>query len=141
MHQSCTSLLQCTYYSWLVCYMFSYRQTNLSSKGPFPPPHPQQKRCLNIWPWMSIYRIAVQWKVTFKCHFPFQLVLSLLWFSAYISHCALTTMYAFYRQVKPPTGVENAIYCNFISKDEKNLIVTKATELTVYRILRNPEVS
>ncbi|XP_071821020.1 cleavage and polyadenylation specificity factor subunit 1-like isoform X2 [Apostichopus japonicus] len=49
-------------------------------------------------------------------------------------------MYAFYRQVKPPTGVENAIYCNFISKDEKNLIVTKATELTVYRILRNPEV-
>ncbi|KAJ8041183.1 Cleavage and polyadenylation specificity factor subunit 1 [Holothuria leucospilota] len=49
-------------------------------------------------------------------------------------------MYAFYRQVHPPTGIEYSLYCNFINKDEKNLIVAKATELTVYRLITDVEI-
>uniref|UniRef100_A0A8C1PVF6 Cleavage and polyadenylation specificity factor subunit 1 n=1 Tax=Cyprinus carpio TaxID=7962 RepID=A0A8C1PVF6_CYPCA len=44
-------------------------------------------------------------------------------------------MYAVYRQAHPPTAVEFAVYCNFISSQEKNLVVAATSQLCVYRII------
>uniref|UniRef100_A0A671SUX3 Cleavage and polyadenylation specificity factor subunit 1 n=1 Tax=Sinocyclocheilus anshuiensis TaxID=1608454 RepID=A0A671SUX3_9TELE len=44
-------------------------------------------------------------------------------------------MYAVYRQAHPPTAVEFAVYCNFISSQEKNLVVAATSQLYVYRII------
>uniref|UniRef100_H2YEY2 Cleavage/polyadenylation specificity factor A subunit C-terminal domain-containing protein n=1 Tax=Ciona savignyi TaxID=51511 RepID=H2YEY2_CIOSA len=49
-------------------------------------------------------------------------------------------MYTWYRQIHAPTGLEQCIYCNFTSEKEKNLVVTAASELTVYRLEKNVEV-
>ncbi|XP_070574061.1 cleavage and polyadenylation specificity factor subunit 1-like [Ptychodera flava] len=43
-------------------------------------------------------------------------------------------MYALYKQIHPPTGIEHCLYCNFFSKDEKNLVIAGATQLNVYRL-------
>ncbi|KAG1947438.1 cleavage and polyadenylation specificity factor subunit [Pimephales promelas] len=49
-------------------------------------------------------------------------------------------MYAVYRQAHPPTAVEFAVYCNFISSQEKNLVVAGTSQLYVYRIIYDVEV-
>lgn len=49
-------------------------------------------------------------------------------------------MYAVYRQVHCPTAVEFAVYCNFISGEEKNLVVAGTSQLYVYRIIHDVEV-
>lgn len=48
-------------------------------------------------------------------------------------------MYAVYRQAHPPTAVEFAVYCNFISSQEKNLVVAGTSQLYVYRIIYDVE--
>uniref|UniRef100_A0A671SU47 Cleavage and polyadenylation specificity factor subunit 1 n=1 Tax=Sinocyclocheilus anshuiensis TaxID=1608454 RepID=A0A671SU47_9TELE len=48
-------------------------------------------------------------------------------------------MYAVYRQAHPPTAVEFAVYCNFISSQEKNLVVAATSQLYVYRIIYDVE--
>ncbi|TRZ02096.1 hypothetical protein DNTS_012420 [Danionella cerebrum] len=50
-------------------------------------------------------------------------------------------MYAVYRQAHPPTAVEFAVYCNFISSQEKNLVVAGTSQLHVYRIIYDVESS
>lgn len=50
-------------------------------------------------------------------------------------------MYAVYRQAHPPTAVEFAVYCNFISSQEKNLVVAGTSQLYVYRIIYDVEVN
>eukprot|EP00057_Strongylocentrotus_purpuratus_P023054 XP_011677528.1 PREDICTED: cleavage and polyadenylation specificity factor subunit 1 [Strongylocentrotus purpuratus] len=44
-------------------------------------------------------------------------------------------MYAFYREIHPPTGVEHCVYCHFFSPDQQNLVVAKGSELTVYSMI------
>ena len=53
---------------------------------------------------------------------------------------ATATMYAVYRQLHPPTGIEHSIYCNFLSSSEKNLIITGVNQLSVYRLNNDAEV-
>ncbi|XP_036421767.1 cleavage and polyadenylation specificity factor subunit 1 isoform X2 [Colossoma macropomum] len=50
-------------------------------------------------------------------------------------------MYAVYRQAHPPTGLEFSVYCNFISSEEKNLVVAGTSQLYVYRIIHDFESS
>uniref|UniRef100_A0A8D0CIQ8 Cleavage and polyadenylation specificity factor subunit 1 n=1 Tax=Scleropages formosus TaxID=113540 RepID=A0A8D0CIQ8_SCLFO len=50
-------------------------------------------------------------------------------------------MYAVYRQAHPPTAVEFSVYCHFISSQEKNLVVAGTSQLHIYRIIHDPEVS
>ena len=49
-------------------------------------------------------------------------------------------MYAVYRQAHQPTGLEFSVYCNFISSEEKNLVVAGTSQLYVYRIIHDFEV-
>ncbi|XP_071482088.1 cleavage and polyadenylation specificity factor subunit 1-like [Diadema antillarum] len=44
-------------------------------------------------------------------------------------------MYAFHREVHPPTGVEHCVYCHFFTQDQQNLVVAKGSELTVYSMI------
>ncbi|XP_049332334.1 cleavage and polyadenylation specificity factor subunit 1 [Astyanax mexicanus] len=48
-------------------------------------------------------------------------------------------MYAVYRQAHQPTGLEFSVYCNFISSEEKNLVVAGTSQLYVYRIIHDFE--
>ncbi|XP_028673862.1 cleavage and polyadenylation specificity factor subunit 1 [Erpetoichthys calabaricus] len=48
-------------------------------------------------------------------------------------------MYAVYRQAHPPTAVEFAVYCNFFSSEEKNLVVAGTSQLYVYRLIHDVE--
>ncbi|CAG5883736.1 unnamed protein product [Menidia menidia] len=48
-------------------------------------------------------------------------------------------MYAVYRQAHTPTAVEFSVYCNFISSQEKNLVVAGTSQLFVYRIIHDVE--
>ncbi|XP_069771192.1 cleavage and polyadenylation specificity factor subunit 1 isoform X2 [Narcine bancroftii] len=48
-------------------------------------------------------------------------------------------MYAVYRQVHPPTGLEFAIYCSFFSNTERNLVVAGTSQLHVYRLVHDAE--
>ncbi|XP_053718091.1 cleavage and polyadenylation specificity factor subunit 1 [Synchiropus splendidus] len=48
-------------------------------------------------------------------------------------------MYAVYKQAHSPTAVEFSVYCNFISSQEKNLVVAGTSQLFVYRIIRDVE--
>uniref|UniRef100_A0AAY5EY66 RSE1/DDB1/CPSF1 second beta-propeller domain-containing protein n=1 Tax=Electrophorus electricus TaxID=8005 RepID=A0AAY5EY66_ELEEL len=50
-------------------------------------------------------------------------------------------MYAVYRQAHYPTAVEFSVYCNFISSEEKNLVVAGTSQLYVYRTIHDYEVS
>ncbi|XP_038067908.1 cleavage and polyadenylation specificity factor subunit 1-like [Patiria miniata] len=50
-------------------------------------------------------------------------------------------MYAFHKQIQPPTGVEHSAYCNFFSAGERSLVVAQASELTVYRLLSDVETT
>lgn len=50
-------------------------------------------------------------------------------------------MYAVYRQAHTPTAVEFSVYCNFISSKEKNLVVAGTSQLYVYRIIHDVEVT
>lgn len=52
-----------------------------------------------------------------------------------------STMYAVYRQAHTPTAVEFSVYCNFISSKEKNLVVAGTSQLLVYRIIHDVEVT
>ena len=49
-------------------------------------------------------------------------------------------MYAIHRQVHRPTGIEQSLYCNFYSGNEKNLVVTGVNQLHVYRLNSDIEV-
>lgn len=50
-------------------------------------------------------------------------------------------MYAVYKQAHTPTAVEFSVYCNFISSKEKNLVVAGTSQLFVYRIIHDVEVT
>ncbi|KAL0962202.1 hypothetical protein UPYG_G00337050 [Umbra pygmaea] len=50
-------------------------------------------------------------------------------------------MYAVYRQAHSPTAIEFSVYCNFISNEEKNLVVAGTSQLYVYRIIHDVEHS
>ena len=50
-------------------------------------------------------------------------------------------MYAWYQQLHAPTGIENCVCCNFSSSDDLDLVVTAASQLTIYRLNKNVEVS
>uniref|UniRef100_A0A674ANQ1 Cleavage and polyadenylation specificity factor subunit 1 n=1 Tax=Salmo trutta TaxID=8032 RepID=A0A674ANQ1_SALTR len=50
-------------------------------------------------------------------------------------------MYAVYRQAHSPTAIEFSVYCNFISNEEKNLVVAGTSQLYVYRIIHDVEVN
>uniref|UniRef100_A0A7N8Y8V1 Cleavage and polyadenylation specificity factor subunit 1 n=1 Tax=Mastacembelus armatus TaxID=205130 RepID=A0A7N8Y8V1_9TELE len=50
-------------------------------------------------------------------------------------------MYAVYRQAHTPTAVEFSVYCNFISSKEKNLVVAGTSQLFVYRIIHDVEIT
>ena len=50
-------------------------------------------------------------------------------------------MYALYRQTHRPCGIENSVYCNFVSPIEKTLIVTAASQLTIYKVKDKFKVS
>ncbi|XP_058233141.1 cleavage and polyadenylation specificity factor subunit 1 isoform X2 [Hemibagrus wyckioides] len=50
-------------------------------------------------------------------------------------------MYAVFRQAHHPTAVEFSVYCNFISSQEKNLVVAGTSQLYVYRIIYDYESS
>ncbi|XP_065687015.2 cleavage and polyadenylation specificity factor subunit 1 [Patagioenas fasciata] len=43
-------------------------------------------------------------------------------------------MYAVYKQAHPPTGLEFAMFCNFFSNAERNLVVAGTSQLYVYRL-------
>ena len=50
-------------------------------------------------------------------------------------------MFSVYKTVHPPTGVENAIYCNFLSAKERNLITASTNRLQVYRLANENNIS
>lgn len=50
-------------------------------------------------------------------------------------------MYAVYKQAHPPTGLEFSMYCNFFNNSERNLVVAGTSQLYVYRLNRDAEVS
>lgn len=50
-------------------------------------------------------------------------------------------MYAVFRQAHHPTAVEFSVYCNFISSEEKNLVVAGTSQLYIYRIIYDYESS
>ena len=43
-------------------------------------------------------------------------------------------MYAVHRDIHPPTGIEQSIYCHFFNNDEKNLVVSGTRVLKVYKL-------
>ena len=49
-------------------------------------------------------------------------------------------MYAFYKQLHPPTGVEHSVYCHFLSGQEKNLVTAGVNQLNVYKLHTEQEV-
>ncbi|NWU73341.1 CPSF1 factor, partial [Pterocles burchelli] len=50
-------------------------------------------------------------------------------------------MYAVYKQAHPPTGLEFSLFCNFFSNAEKNLVVAGTSQLYVYRLNHDCEVT
>ena len=50
------------------------------------------------------------------------------------------TMYAIYKQIHPPTGIEHCVHCNFFSATYKNLVVSGVNQLHVYRLAKENEV-
>lgn len=49
-------------------------------------------------------------------------------------------MYAWYHQIHSPTGIEHCVCCNFSSETVKDLIVSAASQLTIYRLKKDVEV-
>lgn len=49
-------------------------------------------------------------------------------------------MHCMYKQIHPPTGIENCVYAHFFNWEEKNLIVAGVNHLHVYRLNSEPEV-
>nr|XP_039261759.1 cleavage and polyadenylation specificity factor subunit 1-like [Styela clava] len=49
-------------------------------------------------------------------------------------------MYAWYRQLHPPTGIENCLHCNFTSEKYEDLVVSAASQLTIYRLRKKLEI-
>ncbi|CAH1269285.1 CPSF1 [Branchiostoma lanceolatum] len=52
-------------------------------------------------------------------------------------------MYGVYKQTHTPTTVEHSVWCNFISTQEKSLVVAGTTQLHVYRLkgdMENPAI-
>ena len=43
-------------------------------------------------------------------------------------------MFSIYRELHPPTSIENAVECYFFNKKEKNIVITSINELFVYRV-------
>eukprot|EP00058_Branchiostoma_floridae_P027043 XP_002612534.1 hypothetical protein BRAFLDRAFT_58262 [Branchiostoma floridae] len=50
-------------------------------------------------------------------------------------------MYGVYKQTHTPTTVEHSVWCNFISAQEKSLVVAGTTQLHVYRLKGDMEKS
>ncbi|KAM8811110.1 LOW QUALITY PROTEIN: cleavage and polyadenylation specificity factor subunit 1 [Eudromia elegans] len=50
-------------------------------------------------------------------------------------------MYAVYKQAHPPTGLEFALYCSFLGSAERNLVVAGTSQLYVYRLNHDCEVT
>lgn len=49
-------------------------------------------------------------------------------------------MYALYKQLHPPTGVEYSVCCNFFDHSEKNLVTAGVNQIQVYRLCSEVEV-
>ncbi|XP_059156082.1 cleavage and polyadenylation specificity factor subunit 1-like isoform X2 [Physella acuta] len=49
-------------------------------------------------------------------------------------------MHCMYKQIHPPTGIENCVYAHFFNWEEKNLIVAGVNHLHVYRLNSEPEL-
>ena len=49
-------------------------------------------------------------------------------------------MYAIYRELNPPTGVEHCIECNFFSSKQKSLVVAAASVLRVYNLRKRVRI-
>jgi cleavage and polyadenylation specificity factor subunit 1 len=45
-------------------------------------------------------------------------------------------MYAIYRELNPPTGVEHCIECNFFNENQKSLVVAATSVLRVYNLCK-----
>ena len=43
-------------------------------------------------------------------------------------------MYAIYRELNPPTGVEHCIECNFFNENQESLVVAATSVLRVYNL-------
>ena len=43
-------------------------------------------------------------------------------------------MYAIYRELHPPTGVEHCVECHFFNQNSKSLVVAAASVLRVYNL-------
>lgn len=50
-------------------------------------------------------------------------------------------MYCFSKQIHPPTVVEQSIYCNFYSDNERNLVVGSYNRIKVYRLVSSSSVN
>ena len=44
-------------------------------------------------------------------------------------------MYAYMKQVHPPTGIELCEYCHFFNMRQKNLLVAGKTQLQVFNLI------
>ena len=49
-------------------------------------------------------------------------------------------MYAIYKQMHPPTGVEHCVHCHFFSSVESNLVVAGTSQLRIYKFYTQDEV-
>ena len=44
-------------------------------------------------------------------------------------------MYAIYREVHPPTGVEHCLECHFVDGSQKNLVIAATSILKVFQVV------
>lgn len=44
------------------------------------------------------------------------------------------TTYSIFKTLHAPTGIENAVYCNFINEKDQNLITSGTNQLQIYKL-------
>jgi cleavage and polyadenylation specificity factor subunit 1 len=47
-------------------------------------------------------------------------------------------MFSFFKTIHEPTGIDNSVYCHFMSSDEQNIITSSANLLQIYRLNSDP---
>ena len=47
----------------------------------------------------------------------------------------IKAMYAVYREVHPPTGIEHCLECHFVDSSQKNLVVAATSVLRVFTLV------
>lgn len=48
-------------------------------------------------------------------------------------------MFSLYKTIHPPTGVDNSVFCNFISPKEQNLVISSANKLQIFKFYKSSE--